>query len=74
MKKVITILVLLAAFGCSKEETVCTLKVYKQYNGGKYKLIQNSSWVGEYQYKNYVKSTKDADGNITNIKTVVTCE
>jgi hypothetical protein len=78
MKKAITILGLavavLATLGCEKEETTCTMKVYRQINGSKYELIQNSSWVGEKQYKNYVKTFKDKDGNITNIKTIVTCE
>ena len=78
MKKAITILGLavavLATLGCEKEETTCTIKVYRQINGSKYELIQNASWTGEPQYKNYVKSFKDEDGNITNIKTIVTCD
>ena len=78
MKKAITILGLavsvLATLGCEKEETTCTMKVYRQINGSKYELIQNASWTGEKQYKNYVRSTKDEDGNVTNIKTIVTCE
>ena len=78
MKKAITILGLAVAvflaMGCEKEETTCNIKVYRQYNGSKYELIQNASWVGPEQYKNYVRSTKDEDGNITNIKTIVTCE
>lgn len=78
MKKAILILGLaiavLVAVGCEKEETTCTMKVYRQINGSKYELIQNASWVGEEQYKNYVKTVKDKDGNITNIKTIVTCE
>jgi hypothetical protein len=78
MKKAITILGLavavLATLGCEKEETTCTIKVYKQYNGSKYELIQNASWTGEKQYKNYVKTYRDNAGNITNIKTIVTCD
>ena len=78
MKKAILILGLavavLATLGCEKEETTCTMKVYRQINGSKYELIQNASWTGEKQYKNYVRSTKDADGNVTNIKTIVTCD
>jgi len=74
MKKAILILALLATFGCEKEETTCTIKVYRQINGSKYELIQNASWTGEKQYKNYVKTVKDEDGNVTNIKTIVTCD
>ena len=78
MKKAITILGLAVlvffAMGCEKEETTCTMKVYRQINGSKYELIQNATWTGEPQYKNYVKTFKDEEGNITNIKTIVTCE
>jgi len=78
MKKAIIILgvvaAVLATFGCSKEETTCRLRVYKQYNGSKYELIQQGRWTGEPQYKNYVKTFKDKEGNITNIKTIVTCD
>jgi hypothetical protein len=78
MKKAITILGLavavLATLGCEKEETTCTMKVYRQINGSKYELIQNASWTGEKQYKNYVKTYRDNAGNIINTKTIVTCD
>jgi len=77
MKKVALLLVALATFGCSKEENNCTQKVYKKtYKDGgvEWVLINQGSWNGTFQYKNYTRTIRNQDGSFDVIKTIVTCD
>ena len=77
MKKVALLLVALATFGCSKEENNCTQKVYKKtYKDGgvKWVLINQGSWNGPDQYKNYTKTIRYEDGSFDVIKQIVICD
>ena len=77
MKKVALVLVALATFACSKEENNCTQKVYKKtYKDGgvEWVLINQGSWNGTFQYKNYTRTIRYQDGSFDVIKTIVTCD
>ena len=77
MKKVVLVLVAVATslvtFGCAKDETICTQKVYKK-DGAEWILINEGSWEGPEQYKNYTRTIRYQDGSFDVIKTIVTCD
>lgn len=73
MKKLIIITLALILGSCAKDETNCNIKVYKK-KGADWELIQDASFKGEQQYKNYTKTIKNADGTFDVIKTIVECE
>lgn len=72
MKKVALLLVAVVLSSCSKEEN-CTQKVYKK-DGAEWVLINQGSWNGESQYKNYTKTIRYEDGSFDVIKTTVICD
>lgn len=77
MKKVALLLVAVVTFGCSKEENNCTQKVYKKtYKDGgvEWVLINQGSWNGTFQYKNYTRTIRYQDGSFDVIRTIVTCD
>ena len=73
MKKLALVLVVLATFGCSTDETTCNQKVFKK-DGAKWILINEGSWEGPEQYKNYTRTIRYQDGSFDVIKTIVTCD
>lgn len=74
MRKLLLIPALALLMGCTKEGTTCTQKVYRRKMGEPFKLVLKSSWEGPAQYKNYTFTHREADGSLTVIKTVVTCQ
>lgn len=72
MKRLL-LLPVLFMFGCSSDDIVCTQKVFKK-DGAKWILINDSSWNGPDQYKNYTRTIRYEDGSFDVIKTIVTCE
>lgn len=77
MKKVALVLVAvatsLATNGCAKQEENCTQKVFKK-DGAKWILINEGSWSGPDQYKNYTRTIRYQDGSFDVIKQVVICD
>lgn len=73
MKKAVLVLVALATFGCSKQEENCTQKVFKK-DGADWILINQGSWNGPEQYKNYTRTIRYEDGSFDVIKQVVICD
>ena len=78
MKKVALLLsATILTFGCAKEEENCTQKVYKKtYKDGgvEWVLINQGSWNGTFQYKNYTRTIRNTDGSFDVIRTIVTCD
>lgn len=77
MKKAVLVLVAVATLGCNKQEENCTQKVYKKTyneNGIKWVLINEGSWSGPDQYKNYTRTIRYQDGSFDVIKQVVICD
>ena len=72
MKKLVVVLAV-ATFGCSTDEITCTQKVFKK-DGAKWILINEGSWEGPEQYKNYTRTIRYQDGSFDVIKTIVTCD
>jgi len=73
MKKAVLALVAVATLGCSKQEENCTQKVFKK-DGAKWVLINEGSWSGPDQYKNYTRTIRYTDGSFYVIKQVVICD
>jgi len=77
MKKVALLVAAVVLSACSKEEGNCKQKVYKKVykdGGVEWVLINQGSWNGTFQYKNYTRTIRYQDGSFDVIKTIVTCD